>query len=405
MGNVGRIVCVALPFILTVASVIALLVAALAGVTDKSLYVFKLNTTDLSISASDISSLLSSRDVGTGPDTPTPVLARDLGGDISGTASSLESSAGSAASDLKSDFGSLVESASAAAATATSAASAIDAALSSTNITAADLSLADVYTVSLWNYCFEASNGTTKCTTPAFNWASNTTDAFEQQVSDVSTSMGYNVTLPDDVKTALSAFGTVSRWTEIVFIIAFVALGLETIVGFFSSCSRAVSCCTWVVAVFATVAVGAAAGLSTALASVVVGAVEGTAKAYGVTATFNTRYLATVWIAFAFALAACLFWVFTICCCAPDHRSKAGRRGGAGGYTKHLDDDAASMTPASGSYAPIGAGGNAHYNGAGYGAGYGAHDTSYQGHGAHNGAAASYYNNDKGFEPMRHQQV
>lgn len=363
----------ALPFILTVASVIALLVAALAGVTDKSLYVFKLNTTDLSVSASDISSLLSTR----GLDVPSPVEARQW--DLISSATSALSGSDASASD------------------AASVASAAESALDSTNITASDLGLADAYYVSLWGYCQEGSNGTKTCTKAKFNWASNTTTSFENKIEAVASSLGSNVTLPDEVKDALSAFGTVTRWTEIVFIIAFIALGLETLIGLFSSCSRMISCCTWIVAAFATVAVGAAAGLSTAMAAVVVGAVKGAAKEYGVEASFNQRYLATVWLAFAFALGASLFWIFTICCCAPDHRSKSGRRGGAG-YTKHLDDDA-SMTGATGAYAPVT---GAHHNNGYSGSGYGHHnDTSYQGH----GAAAGYYNNDKGFEPMRHQQV
>lgn len=366
MGNVGRIICVALPFILTVASVIALLVAVLAGVTDKNLYVFKLNTTDLSVSASDVSSLLSTR----GVDLPSPVEARDW--DLISSATSALSGAGASASD------------------AASVASAAESAIDSTNITAADLGLADSYYISLWNYCAENSNGTKTCSKAKYNWASNTTTSFENKLEAVASSLGSNVTLPDDVKDALSAFGTVTRWTEIVFIIAFVALALETLMGLFSSCSRLISCCTWIVAAFATVAVGAAAGLSTAMAAVVVGAVKGLGKEYGVEASFNTRFLATVWIAFAFALGASLFWVFTICCCAPDHRAKSSSRRGGGAYTKHLDDDA-SMT-------------GAHHNNNAYGggSGYGHHnDTSYQGH----GVTPGYYNNDKAFEPMRHQQV
>lgn len=393
MGNIGRVICVALPFMLSVASIIALLVAALAGVTDKSLYVFKLNTTDLSISASDISSLLSTRAV---LDTASPIEARQW--DLLASATDAISSAGDSASDAASAVSSAAASAASDASDAVSDASD---ALDSTNITASDLGLADAYYISLWNYCQEGSNGTKTCTKASFNWASNTTDSFENKVESVASSLGYNVTLPDDVTSSLSAFGTVTRWTEIVFIIAFVALALEILVGIFSSCSRMVSCCTWIVSTIATIAVGAAAGLSTAMASVVVGAVKGTASEYGVNASFNTRFLATVWIAFAFALGACLFWIFTICCCAPERRA-VGRRGGAG-YTKHLDDDA-SMTGATGAYAPVG--GNhygSHNNAAAYsGNGYGHHnDTSYQGH----GAAAGYYNNDKGFEPMRHQQV
>jgi hypothetical protein len=139
------------------------------------------------------------------------------------------------------------------------------------------------------------------------------------------------VTLPKEITTAVKSFSTVSKWTQIVFIIAYVALGVELFFGLFANCSRAFSCVTFLVAGIATVAVGAAAGLATATSVVVVGAVEASANIYGVDAHFNTRFLATVWLGVAFALAAGLFWMFTICCCAPDHsRRHHGSRAAAG---------------------------------------------------------------------------
>lgn len=386
MGNVGRIFCVALPFLLTVASIIALLVAALAGVTDKSLYLFEVNTTDLSISSSTITSLLSDRGL-------ADLESRDFGSDLSDVGSDISSGLSSAAGSLEStatsaggDVANIYSSATAAIATSTSvsdAASAIEGAASGTNITAADLGLADAYIVSLWNYCEVASDGTKTCKKASYNWAANATDSFEDMVNDVSSSMGQNITIPSTIKSAMNTFSTITRWTEIVFIIAFIALAAEIVLGFFANCSRAFSCCTAIIGMFATVAVIAAATLATATAAVVVAAVEGTAKAYGVTGSLNTHFLVAVWFAAAFALAAGFFWIFTICCCSPDRR----RSGGSSGWSRnrHADETgiAAPMT---------GAGGYAHLPGNNYNQ----HPTtSYQ------GAAGDYYGDSQKFESYR----
>lgn len=377
MGNIGRIFCVALPFILTVASLIAMLVAGLSGVTDKSMYLFKVNTTDLSISSSSITSLLSDRGL----------HQRDLSDSIIAATSS----ASSDTSDLISSATSAA--ASAGVSSAADAESAISGLVSGTNISASDLGLADAYLVSLWGYCEISSSGDRTCEKAQFDWASNATSSFQSKLDSVAGSTGENVTLPDSVKTAMNTFSTVTKWTEVVFIIAYIALGISLFLGIFANCSRAFSCCTFITSMLAAVAVCAAAALATAMASVVVGAVEGTAKAYGVTGSINTRFLAAVWIGAAFAIAAAFFWMFTICCCAPDHSSSRGKSAGFG-RKKHLDD--AEKLPMSGAYAPLSDPNhqNNAYGNTSYGGGY--------------GQGASYGNprtgrNDMAYEPYQHR--
>lgn len=350
--GIGRVFCVALPFILTVASLIAMLVAGLSGVTDKSMYLFKVNTTDLSISSSSITSLLSDRDLHQ-RDLSDSIIAAT--GGASGDTSDLISSATSAAE-------------AAGVTSAADAESAISGIVSGTNISASDLGLADAYLVSLWGYCEISASGDRTCEKAQFDWASNATSGFQAKLDSVAGSSGENVTLPDSIKTAMNTFSTVTKWTEVVFIIAYVALGISLFLGIFANCSRAFSCCTFIVAALAAVAVCAAAALATAMASVVVGAVEGTAKMYGVTGSINTRFLAAVWIGAAFAIAAAFFWMFTICCCAPDHGSSRGKTRGFG-RNKHADD--AEKLPMSGAYAPLsephrGYGENTGYNNGAY---------------------------------------
>lgn len=380
MGNIGRIVCVALPFALTIASLIALLVAALAGVTDKSLYNFRVDTANFTISASDIASLLDKRsssslpllDLATRDDIPT-LDARD------------DDDTATATTGLTSDMTGLISTASAAVASGEDLASTVSSALTSTNITAADLGLADAYYINLWNYCSVNSNGTTSCKKGRFDWATNATKEFEATYKSVVSSAGGNASIPDTLSDGMNTFATVTRWTEIVFIIAFAALGLTLVFGVFATCSKAISCCAWIVSAFAVIAVGAAAGLATGMAAVVVGLAEGSAAVYGVKGAFNTRFLASVWLSFAFILGATIFWLASVCCCSPDRRSaRSGSSGGAlGGFGAGRrgvgkDYENSSMTTAAGSYAPLQDNHASAYTGAG-------------GDHVHGGAADGYY--------------
>jgi len=281
MANIGRFFCVAIPFLLTLGSLIALLVAGLAGVANKDLFMFQINTTGLSINPNDISSLVSTRGV-----PATGFHSHEL---------------------------------------------------LTTNITAADLDLADLYDVSLWGYCM-TSSGTRNCSKPEFDWASTLLNSS----TSLATSSGQNVTLPTNIQDALKAFASLTKWTEVVFIIAYICLGVELFFGLFAECSRAWACVTWLVAGVATVAVCSAAGLATAMSVVVVGTVEATAKWYGVLSSFNSKFLAAVWIAALFALAAGFFWLFTICCCKPDHRR---RRGDRFGKSRHVDEAGEKLMP------------------------------------------------------------
>jgi len=321
MGNLGRYVCVAIPFVLTLGSLVALLVATLAGVANKDLYLFQVDLTNLTISPASVNNFINGRSPGSvGFHDPTLLEA--------------ESGSGSSASKTS-------------------------------NITAADLGLAELYDIGLWGYCYTPKNGDRTCTKAAFNWAESQLNITTNNVNTLITASGQNVTIPDEITTAMDVFSTTTRWTEIVFIIAVVAVGLELFFGIFANCSRAFSCITFLIAGLATVAVCAAASLATAMSVIVVGAVEGTAKWYGVSADFNKNFLAAVWIAAAFAIAAGLFWLFTICCCAPDHHSSSRKRGGARGA------EGEKFIP-TGSYQPIYedpgyAGNNARHSGPQYG--------------------------------------
>ncbi|ATY59177.1 integral membrane protein [Cordyceps militaris CM01] len=268
---VGRALCVALPLLLTIASLAALLYATLAGVAHHNTFMFKLDTTNLTLDRQGIEN-----------------IAKSAGVDVS-----------SIGKDLGVDIDSL-----------------LNKATGGTNVTAKELNLDYVFEVDLWGFCY-TKDSKRNCTKAQFDWASSTLN--DTYLKNFGTEAGVTIPLPKEIQGSIKAFRTMMKVTEIVFIAANIMLGVELLIGILASCSRVVSCLTWLLSCITTVVVFAAAGLATGVSAAVVGAVEATAKVYGVKGGIQTSFLAAVWIGAAFALGANLFWVFTICCCKPDH--------------------------------------------------------------------------------------
>ncbi|KAG9240681.1 SUR7 protein-like protein [Calycina marina] len=279
----GRVVCVALPFGLTLASLLCIILTLLAGVTNKNLEMFDVNTENMSISSSDLQNLVNlvtKRDALPEPD--------NLG------------------------------------AGALTSAALNNVLTSTTNFTASDFGLADSYKVYLWNYCSTANSSTT-CTKAKFNWASSALNVtyLNERASAISiAASGNNATLPDDITTALKAYIHVSKWTQIVYSIALLFSVLTLVTGLFGFCSRVGSCITYLMCGLATTTIIAASAMATASSAIVVGAIQGTSSSYGITASIKTPFLSLTWFAVAFSIGAGLFWSFSICCCKAQHRSK-----------------------------------------------------------------------------------
>lgn len=322
----GRFVCVALPLILTVGAIIAYMVATLSGVAHSSLYIFRVDLSDLDIDDKSIDDLVSNLGI----------------------------------------FGRGTE--------------------STRGITAGNLGFADSYDVTLWGYCENKKDKDRECIKAQFNWAES-----RLQKDFLDPIAGKNVELPDEIKTALNIFSTVTKFTEIAFVVALICLGVELFVGVFSNCTRIISCITSLISVVAIAFSLAASGLATAMALVVVSAIKTAGRTYGVKGNFNGAFLACIWIGFAFSLAAGLFWLFTLCCCKPDHREK--RR-----------SDGEKLIPSTGYY-PIGndhemtGGNNAYHNQ--YQSSYA---PSYNNSSNHNTSSHHGYNNsDVAYEPFSHR--
>ncbi|CZR56135.1 uncharacterized protein PAC_06023 [Phialocephala subalpina] len=215
---------------------------------------------------------------------------------------------------------------------------------SSINITASDLELADLYKVSLWNYCGITGSNIT-CTNAKFDWALSSLDT--SKIESTATSLiGVNVTLPLEVKSALKTFAKVAKWIEVVYIIATITTFVELVIGLFATCSRAGSYGTIIISGLSTASIIVASIMVTAVPSTVVGAINSVGKAYGVKASLNTSYLAITWMAVAFSLASSFFWTFRICCSA-DHSI---RKSSSGSPWRRNSDiaDAEKMIPSSG---------------------------------------------------------
>lgn len=266
--GVGRFACVALPAALTMASLVCIMIAMLAGITTKGLDMFELETKNLSVSTStllNIANLSSNHLAGLGTQVvaaqgPTPA-----------------------------------------------------------NITAATLGLSDSYKVSLWNYC--ATNGTTTtCTKGKFNWAEDATNVTEMRERVRVITNYNNATLPTELKGALSTFQRVHKWTSVVYIISILTAAVTLFFGIFAVFSRGASCVTYIVSGLASTSIFVASLMATIESSVIVTAIKAVEKSYNVKAHLNKSWLSTTWLAVAFSFGAGIFWLFSVCCCAASHK-------------------------------------------------------------------------------------
>jgi hypothetical protein len=315
----GRFVCVALPIILLIGSIISLLIATLAGVTHNSLNLFTVDLTNLDISNLDFNNIAGNLGFDVGNLNLTNLADNVNLEDIAGNLGDISDiNVGDIADDLRNGGGDLSE--------LIGNAGDIISGITGRGLekrqqglTPGDLGIRPRFQVTLWGYCTLLGSNRT-CTDAEFDWAN--TQLNLTAIEEIGNALSLDIQIPESLMTALRLFRTVIKWAEIAFIVALVVLGIELVVGIFSNFSRAVSCLTWFVASIATVLTLIACGLATATAAVVVGAIEGSNQLLGAQASIGRNFLVAIWIGAALALAAGLFWIFTICCCKPERRSR-----------------------------------------------------------------------------------
>ncbi|KAL2061272.1 hypothetical protein VTL71DRAFT_7545 [Oculimacula yallundae] len=311
----GRFVCVALPFGLTLASLVCILIVMLAGITNKSLDMFEIQTANLSISSSSLANFV---DVVKRNDDLSALTLAGQGPNPVESHPNNDLSALTIAAQGPNPVEQKPNDSLSALTVAGLTPNASD------NITASALGLADSYKVSLWNYCRTTGTNTT-CTKAKFDWAATSLNSSSVEAT-ASALTGKTVRLPSELRGALKTFKTFSKWTEVVYIFAFFACVAELFLGLFGFCSRAGSCLTFIISGISTLTIVLASVMASVQSSLVIAAVKATARSYGVHGSLNTSYLATTWLAAAFSVGAGIFWMATICCCASDHSSGSKRK-------------------------------------------------------------------------------
>lgn len=323
--GVGRYFCVALPFILAVASIVCMLIAGLTGITNTNLYMFRIDVSNLTIDTAVLADL-----AGVNSDQ-----LEQLSNINSRThESSLNWHDPNAVADLQNSNTQV-----------SSLLSNLDSLESLNGLTANDLGLARVYDVNLWGYCATYQDDSHNCTDPAFNWAEGRMSENNNLLTTLQNIPGANDTAIPRVVDGLRAFEQLNKWTEVVYIIAMIGLALELAIGLFTACSRAVSCVTWLISGIATMFVIGAASMMTVMASVAVGTIETFGSSQGAHGNLHMGFLAVAWLGAAFAIAASSFWLFTICCCKPENRPYQKR--------SRYSAEQEKLVP-TGSYQPIG---------------------------------------------------
>ena len=278
MTNLRHCFCVVIPSAITLATLIAMLVTGLTGVTDKNLYVFHIDTTNFSIS-SDINYLIQ-------PQSRPPIKPRNF-------------------TCRKRDdrFGLGLK----------------------TNVTAIDLGLAEKYDIGLWGYCYTPYNGPRECSKPAYNWAETQLNLTEDIPKTLVTPAGKNVTVPYHVSSHIIWFSQTARWTTNVFIISFIALSVDLFCGIFINRSRISPCTMFLIAGIAAGAVCTVALLMIVM-SFHAGGLDAIAGWYSVKVDLNAQCLIIVRIGAALAITVGLFRLFAICCCLPNRHDKSTTR-------------------------------------------------------------------------------
>jgi hypothetical protein len=273
--GVGRAFCVAIPFLLTLGSLICILIVMTSGLASKNIDLFSITPKDLSLSLNNLKSISSdNNNLNTG------------------------------------EFG-------------------------DKNITAHMLGLQNGYQVYMFNYCYQnATNNNTWCSKGAFNWAAHALNltAIQGNISAAAiAATGQNITIPHGIVDGIKTYTTISRWIQVVYIIALLTTALEMIVGLFGFCSRIASCLTYFISALSSLAIIVASSGATAAAVIVVGAIDTSVKKYGVGEQIDHRFLGITWLAVVFSVSGGLFWLFSSCCCAADRPHR--RSGEKGPYT------------------------------------------------------------------------
>ena len=272
MGKAGRFACIFTPMVLTIGSLVCLVIVALGG-TNKSnslynnLYFFRANTSDITISPSDLPDGIKI------PDTP---LTEGL---INET----------------------------------------------TNAVASALGVYDFYHISLWNYCsgnFTSSQAHNSSASASVadnvTFCSPHTNAFWFNPVDVwhLNNTGVDKLFSSELTSALNTYHTAAKWMFIAYVVALISTIVEIVIGFTALLSRLGSVATTIVSTISTVFTVGFALTATILYSTLTATFNDALKKYNVHGNLGHNMYVAIWLAVAFSLASGFFWLLSSCCCS-----------------------------------------------------------------------------------------
>ncbi|QKX57600.1 uncharacterized protein TRUGW13939_04718 [Talaromyces rugulosus] len=275
MGKLGRVVCIALPYLLTIGALLSL-IAVGVGSTDSSSSM----TNELYFLRVDLSNLTNAT-----------------------TSSALTHLAESAIrNDTKAkELGEALEKAD------------------------KDAEIRDFYDVGLWGYC--TGNKTSKgdfdvdhCSSRKAMFWFNPTEVWGLNET------GIDALFPETLQKGLSGYEKAAKWLFIAYVVAIISTAAELLVGIGAMFSRLGSCITTLVSGVSTFFTLATAITATALYAALDGLFNTTLKDYQVHSSLGARMIAVVWLAAAFSIVSGLFWALSSCCCSGE--SRGSRRGG-----------------------------------------------------------------------------
>ena len=284
MGKAGRIACVSLPLLLTLASLICIGLIFVGGTNSgspplASIYFFRADTSEIHAV----------------PDT-SEKLAQSIGKSVNNDLSA-------ALSKLKFN-------------------------------NSGTIPLKDFYTISLWGYCsgeIEKKDGgnITKydfCSKPQSQYYFDPI-----QVWGLNNTEGAAKLFPKPLAAGLATYRTVAKWMYIAFIASLIFTILELVCGILAIFSRWGSMATTIMSTLSSAFIMLAAITVSALYGTLVGTFNTVLKGYGIRGSLGQNGLTIVWLAVAFSWGAGLFWLFSTCCCSGRGEKSRGRRSKKGG--------------------------------------------------------------------------
>jgi len=199
------------------------------------------------------------------------------------------------------------------------------------------LGLDDFYSIHLWNYCsgnITVDGGTetwtvSECQTPSSSFYFDI-----YQIFNVGSSGGIQESdIPEPVVKVTKAVKAISTTMIAMFCCAMAATVVTFVIGWFGLLSRWGSCVTTIFADVAFLFLLSAGSIATALYFTLR---EGFNKglSFGAVAVTNKRTFTVLWIGIGLSFLACLFWMFSTCCCSGRSKRIMGDNNKSRNYEK-----------------------------------------------------------------------